>query len=204
MVKLLLYIKHHFSFLWRFIEWINAVLFTFLHKTKFEKNIPAVISEYSHPTFKARKLNATDLQLLHDFISFQDPSRLAYFKPHAFDEKSLYNVFKNPAFLMMGVFDGPLMVGYFFLRCFWNRKCFVGRLVNQDYEGKGIGRLMNDIMYNIAWKSGFRCLSTISKNNNDVMRAHANNHTMVILKELDNDYLFVEFIKNSEIPTPEI
>lgn len=96
---------------------------------------------------------------------------------------------------MMGVFDKKRLVGYFFLRCFWNRKCFVGRLIDEPYEGKGIGRVMNHIMYNIGWNAGFRVLSTISKKNHLVMKSHANNPSMVVLKELDNDYLLVEFVK---------
>jgi hypothetical protein len=71
----------------------------------------------------------------------------------------------------------------------------VGRLIDEPYEGKGIGRVMNSIMYNAGWSSGFRVLSTISRNNHWVMKSHANNSTMVILKELDNDFLFVEFKK---------
>lgn len=86
-------------------------------------------------------------------------------------------------------------MGYFFLRFFWNRKCFVGRLIDEPCEGKGIGRAMNNIMYNIGWRMGFRVMSTISKNNHLVMRSHANNHRMVVLKELADDYLFVEFVE---------
>jgi hypothetical protein len=57
---------------------------------------------------------------------------------------------------------------------------------------------MNQILYNTAWRSGFRCLTTVSKNNALVMRSHANNPTFRILKELPNDYLYVEFVQ----PTP--
>jgi len=54
---------------------------------------------------------------------------------------------------------------------------------------------MNNIMYNTAWRSGFRCLSTISKNNKLVMRSHANNKALKVLKTLPNDYLLVEFVR---------
>jgi hypothetical protein len=56
---------------------------------------------------------------------------------------------------------------------------------------------MYSIMYNIGWGGGSRVLSTISKNNHLVMKSHANNPTMVVLKELDNDFLFVEFLKKN-------
>jgi hypothetical protein len=90
------------------------------------------------------------------------------------------------------------MAGYFFLRFFMNGKCFVGRLIDKDYRGKHIGKVMNRIMYETAWKMNFRCLSTISKNNQFVMRSHADNQKMVVLKDLQNDYLLVEFLDNKE------
>jgi hypothetical protein len=96
---------------------------------------------------------------------------------------------------MMGSFDGNKMTGYFFLRFFANKKCFVGRLIDKDYRGRGIGPVMNNIMYETAWRMSFHCLSTISRNNKAVMRAHAKNRTMIVLKELQNDYLLVEFIR---------
>jgi len=146
--------------------------------------------------YEFRSINIDELAKLNNLITKQAKGRLDYFKPHNFDLKSLSIAYSNPSLIMMGVFLEKEMVGYFFLRCFWNKKCFVGRLIDQNHEGKGIGRVMNDIMYNIAWGEGFRCLSTISKSNQQVMRSHANNKRMVILKELPNDYLLVEFIKS--------
>jgi hypothetical protein len=72
-------------------------------------------------------------------------------------------------------------------------------LIDQKYRGRGIGVVMNSIMYETAWRMKFRCLSTISRNNNSVMRAHSGNRNMKVLKELKNDYLLVEFIPESEM-----
>ena len=205
LVRILLYIKHHFSFLWQIIEWLNAVLFQLLYVRKFKTVVPGVIKNYGTGSYLFRPLEQGDLASLRALISNQSLHRLDYFKPHGFDEKSLQKTFKNPSFLMMGAFDGPSLVGYFFLRCFWNKKCFVGRIIDEPFEGRGIGRMMNNIMYNVAWESGFRCMSTISKNNYMVMHSHRNNQSMKIIRELANDYLLVEFVKseirelNSEI-----
>ncbi len=177
------------------IEWMNAVLFRLLHGSSFKKSINSVINDFELPGFEFRLIELNDLPEIKTLTEKQAAGRLDYFKPHKFDLKALKNVHANPAFVMMGVFEGSHIAGYFFLRCFWNRKCFVGRLIDEPYEGKGIGRVMNKIMYNIVWRSGFRCLSTISKNNHLVMRSHSNNKTMRILKELDNDYMLVEFVK---------
>ena len=192
--RVLIYIKHNLKFTWRIIEWANSLLFKLICKKRFDRVIPDVFAEYSLEGLEFRVLDLEDLKQLSELINRQPKDDLEYFKPHEFDSESLLRILNNPAFLMMGAFDGEKIVGYFFLRCFWNNKCFVGRFVDRNYQGRGIGKVMNDIMYNIAWRARFRCLSTISKNNKAVMTAHAKNQTMVILKELDNDYMLVEFI----------
>lgn len=195
LVRILIYIKHHFSFIWQAIERLNGLLFRLLHGRMFNMLVQEITQGNSLPEFTFRTIAVNDMPALHELINKQAPGRLDYFKPHGFDEKSLKKAFRNPSFLMMGAFEGQRMIGYFFLRCFWNRKCFVGRLIDEPYEGKGIGRVMNSIMYNTGWKAGFRVLSTISRDNKWVMKSHAGNPTMVILKELDNNFLFVEFKK---------
>lgn len=174
------------------------MLFKLLFANRFGRVSQQVIGKHTMPGFTFRKIDSNDMVALNMLINKQDPQRLTFFKPHGFDEQSLIRTFRNPSFLMMGVFDGTRMVGYFFLRCFWNKKCFVGRLIDEPYEGKGIGRVMNQIMYNIGWQMNFRVLSTISKNNHWVMKSHAGNASMVVRKELANDYLLVEFVRPAQ------
>lgn len=195
--RILLFIKHHLPFIWKGIDRLNAILFRTLHGKKMKCVSDSVIGNRKAQAhnYVFRKLRQEDLPQLEKLLKNQAAERVAFFKPHSFDEASLQKVWKNPSFLMMGVFDGSLMVGYFFLRCFWTGKCFVGRLIDEPYERRGIGKTMNDIMYNIAWGTGFRCLSTISRKNHRVMKAHAGNRSMKVLKELPNDYLLVEFIQ---------
>lgn len=198
MVRLLIYIKHHLTFVWQIVEFFNSLFYRIRYFKKQKKIIPVVIKEFNLEGFRFDVLQENDLLELQSFIQRQAPVRLKYFKPHDFDINSLLKIHKNPAFLMMGAFDGSRMVGYFFLRFFWNRKCFVGRLIDEPFEGKGIGRVMNSIMYNIGWQMGFRVMSTISKNNSMVMKSHARNPHLRILKELDNDYLLVEFVREEK------
>lgn len=198
MERILIFIKHNFSSLWRIIEWGNGLIFSLAFKPRLEMVLPEVLNETTKLPFYYRRLNLSDANLLYNLIQEQDVSDLVYFRPHRFDHESIAGMLKNPSFLMMGAFDGKNMVGYFFLRFFSNKKCFVGRLIDKVYRGKGIGTVMNFIMYEIAWKMKFRCLSTISRNNKAVMHAHAKNPTMIILKELPNDYLLVEFVRKAQ------
>lgn len=195
MEKVLIYIKHHLGFLWRIVEWVNGSIFFLLFNSKMQKVLQEVISEFiSHP-IAYRVLIESDAQELANLINSQEAEDLKYFNPHGFDKVSLRKQFKNPAFLMLGSFDGNILIGYFFLRFFANKKCFVGRIIDRPYRGIGIGAVMNRIMYETAWRMGFRCLSTISKNNQLVISAHAKNPSMKVLSELPEDYLLVEFVR---------
>lgn len=196
MEKILIFIKHRLSFLWQFIEWGNSMVFSLFFTSKMQTILPGVFKKYSQPPFDYRKLDQNDAEGIFDLINRQESTDLTYFHPHEFDIASIKKQLSNPAFEMMGAFDHNKLVGYFFLRLFANKECFVGRLIDIEYRGIGIGNVMNKIMYETAWRMNFRCLSTISKNNMAVMNAHAKNRDMVIRKELNNDYLLVEFVKN--------
>jgi len=197
MERILIFIKHHFGFLWRLIEWSNGIVFNLLFKNRLEKVLPKSFNELPVTSFSFRRLDPSEAFSLYDLIRSQKASDLDYFRPHSFDLTSIKKQFNVRSFLLMGTFDEDKLVGYFFLRFFANKKCFVGRLIDENYRGRGIGPVMNKIMYETAWRMGFRCLSTISRLNTAVMRAHAQNKSIVILKELKNDYLLVEFVKET-------
>jgi hypothetical protein len=197
MESILIFIKHHFRFLWTVIEWFNSLVFKTVFNRKMQNIVQVVLKESSVPPLVYRRLYPSDEEALHNLIHSQPEDDLKYFNPHGFDIASIKKQFGNTSFLMLGVFDHEKIIGYFFLRFFMNRKCFVGRLIDKDFRGKGIGPVMNNIMYETAWRMKFHCLSTISRNNTAVMRAHAKNPTIIILKELPNNYLLVEFIKKT-------
>jgi GNAT superfamily N-acetyltransferase len=203
MEKLLIFIKHNLAFLWRIIEWGNGIVFSWMYRSRLEKVLEGVFEEIPDSHFAFRKLVQSDLVLLHELLKSQNDGDLDYFKPHGFDVYSLKRQLEISSFLMMGVFEREKMAGYFFLRFFANKKCFVGRLTDKDYRGKGIGQVMNRIMYETAWRMGFRCLSTISRNNTLVMKAHAGNSIMVVLKELAGDYMLVEFVREDFVKAKE-
>lgn len=194
MIRLLLKIKHRLPFLWRGIEQVNSLLFLILHRRRIMANSRACLDRYQLDGFSFRLLTQADSAALSAFLTRQPAARMEFFKPHGFDLQSVTRKAKDPAFLMFGTFRDEALVGYFFLRCFWNRKSFVGRAIDQDWEGQGIGRVMNQILYNTAWGAGFKCLTTISKHNHSVIRSHANNPTSRIIGDLANDYMLVEMV----------
>ena len=195
MERILIFIKHHLSLLWRIIELGNETFFSLVYKSRMEKILPGVFREFTVSPFSYRRLKEGDINPLYDLIRSQPSSDLEYFHPHGFDIPSIEKQLRNRSFLMMGAFKDESIVGYFFLRLFANKKCFVGRLIDSEFRCQGIGRVMNNIMYETAWRMNFRCLSTISKNNSAIIRAHSKNPSLIVLKELKNDYLLVEFVQ---------
>jgi hypothetical protein len=194
MERLMLFIKHKLGLVWNIIELINNLLFGGLYKSRLEGILTDVFKPFNHGAYHYRRLTIEDAGILCRMINNQPVSDLNYFKPHAFDEHSITKQLRKPSLLLMGTFRDDVIVGYFFLRFFANRKCFVGRLIDKEHRGKGIGLVMNNIMYATAWRMKFRCLSTISLNNNAVIKAHSGNRNMIVLKKLRNDYLLVEFL----------
>ena len=194
MERFLLFIKHHLAPVWKIIDWVNSFIYSILFANKQKTVVKQVLKETPDVRFHFRELTKDDMPLLYALINNQLTDDLIFFKPHGFSLKALESQYRKSSFLMMGAFHEDALVGYFFLRFFFNRKCFVGRLIDKNYRGKGIGREMNRIMYETAWRMKFRCLSTISKNNRSVMMAHSQNETMKVLRSLKNDYLLVEFV----------
>lgn len=83
-----------------------------------------------------------ELEKLVVFFARQPEGAFEFFKPHEFDGKAIRKVVKNKAFLTFVVLKDDAIVGYFFLRCFVNGKCFRGKIVHEDWQGRGIAKLM--------------------------------------------------------------
>lgn len=195
MVRILLFIKHRLGFVWNLIEYLNGLVFGMLYGKKISSSLNRLFGESNNGSFVYRKLKSADIPALEAFFAAQHSEQFSFFRPHKFDLKSLMRLNRNPSFLMMGVFEQNEIVGYFFLRFFVNKKCFIGRIVDGGHQRQGIARSMNHIMYQTAWQNGFRCLSTISRQNSSIYNFHKADKNFVVLKELPNDYLLVE-IKN--------
>ena len=197
MEQILLFIIHNLGFIWIIIERVNDLLFYLLYHKRLDRVSREVFKEIQHHSVIFRRISIAESASLYELIRNQPASDLTYFKPHSFELKSIVRQTRKPSFLMMGAFINDSLIGYFFLRLFVNRKCFVGRLIDKNYRGHGIGVTMNRIMYEIAWRMKFRCLSTISRNNHAVMKAHSGNRYMSVLKELKDDYWLVEFLPDN-------
>ena len=194
MVKLLVYIKHHLSFIWTFIEWCNSILFNLLYGKKLRKVLPGLLGEASSDTYTYKLLAKEDMPSLATFFANQPQEAYTFFNPHKLDEKSLIKKNKDKAFVMIGAYNDGLLVGYCFLRCFFNKQAFRGKIVDVQNQGRGIAKQMGVLTTNICIVLGLRLYATISKKNVKSMASSKAVNDVRIVKELEDDYLYVEYL----------
>ena len=190
--KLAHILRDRFGFIWNLVEWGNALVFALTHRAALKK-IPAILQECSG-TYTLRVAELADATALVTFFAEQPEEAFKFFKPHAFDEKTLSNIIRNRAFLTFLVLDGEKIVGYFFLRCFMNGKCFKGYMVADAYRGRGIAKLEGIAMNKVNEALGLRMFGSISPENFASMAAAKSVNEVKILKTLENGDFYVEFL----------
>lgn len=195
MIKLLKWFKKKCPFLWRFIEYSNGLIVQIFYEKQIRKAIGSVLEKQPPSEYTYREVRRQDIPQLMSLFSAQPDDFYAFFRPHDFDRKTLIRLQGNSAFSMFGVFDREKIVGYFFIRFFFNRKAFRGKMVDIDYQGKGIAKQMGRITTDIAWCAGFRLFATVSRSNlSSIASSKAVNYIRVV-KSLPDDYLYVEYTK---------
>lgn len=192
------YIKDKCSFLWDAIEWGNAGVFSLQHKTDLQA-VPKLLESLCNATFTIRPTEDSDDIKLEKFFAEQPESAFEYFKPHGFDKKSIQKILRNKAFQTFVVTEHDKIVGYFFLRSYINGKCFRGKIVDKDWQGRGIGKLMGIAMTSVAQYFGLRMFGSISPKNYASMASAKASNDIKIHKTLENGYFYIEFLqKGSE------
>lgn len=195
MFRLFRLIKQKFPFIWDFIQTINGLIITVLYRHKIENSIIVAFNKIENNDFIYRKVERSDLSKLIELIQQQPHGFDAFFKPHGFDEFTLNKIFKNKSFLMLGAFDGDKIIGYFFIRYFANKSSFRGKIVDINYQGKGIAKKMGIIMTEISLGAGFRLFATISKQNLSSIASSKAVNKINVIKDLKDGYLLVEYFQ---------
>lgn len=186
-------IKDKFSFLWDIVEWGNAAIFGVIHKKEL-KAIPDILKDCSNDSFTVRMTKPGDAIPLVQFFKEQPEDAFKFFKPHGYDEKSVLKVLKNKAFMTFVILENDKIVGYFFLRSFINGKCFRGKIVDKNNQGRGIAKLMGRAMTEVSKCLGLRMFGSISPDNYSSMASAKASNDIKILKTLDNGYYYIEFL----------
>lgn len=193
MTAFLLFVKHHLGWLWLLVEWANGQLFRLFYPG-LERMADGILRNGGSADHAFSLVDEDDLPNLSHFLSMQPADHTAHFRPHAFDIGSLRWLHANPAFLQMEVTrrtDGEL-VGYFFLRCFFIGRAFLGLLVDRSAAGKGIGTEQWRLMKAICQASGLRMFATVSAQNTASLTSLRKATEVKVVEKLPSDYLLIE------------
>jgi len=182
------FLQDKVPFVWAFVEWVNSVLFQLRYGRK-ESRIHDILQRY--PGFS--EVDGVYVPELARFFYTQPEEAFRFFKPHAFDEKTLRVLQRRKSFLMFCVRDPESrIVGYFFLRSFFIGKAFLGKMVDLNAQGKGIGTQMCLCAMEISEALGLRMFETISKDNIASLRSTEKVLNVRIVEEMENGYLYIE------------
>lgn len=196
MYKLAHFLRDHLPFIWDFVDRVNGVLFAWRYGRKM-KALPGMLAAAAgeYRIVEMSSIQATELK---GFFAVQPKESFKFFKPHGFDAKSLRKLQRNRAFLAYIVKDGDYPVGYFFLRSFFFGKAYLGKIVDHDHQGKGIGKMMCLCAMDIASALGLRMFETISRDNLSSLYSTQNVLVTRIVKEMPDNYLMIEDLRRKE------
>lgn len=190
MYKLAHFLLKHLPFLWGIIEFGNEKLFLLRYGKRLKK-VPTCLEQYQDE-YLIKEAVLDDVQSLMAFFAKQPEEDYTYFQPHDFDEKTIKRLVKNKAYLIFLVCNGKDIVGYYFLRCFFIGKSFLGKMVDHEYQGKGIGKMMCLSAMDVATHLHLRMFETISKDNLSSLYSTQKVLDTKLIEEMDNNYIYIE------------
>jgi hypothetical protein len=199
MISTLISIKHRCPRLWQLVEALNGRIFSFRYP-RFKKIANEVLSNNAKSKFRLSIITPSDLPNLETLHKSCPNDYIKYFSPHDFAQSTLHRLYNNPSFLMMKALDkvDGKLVGYFFLRAFFIGKAFHGLFVSKEVSGQHLGSTMWYVSQHICEQCGIRMYATISKDNQPSIRSANNGTKVVVLEQLDNNYIHIECKRKDE------
>lgn len=183
-------LRDNFPFLWDLIDIVNSWLFGLRYGDELiqaNNKLNDGIESYN-----IKPISEISADKLAVYFAAQPNEAFTYFKPHGFDVKSLKKLQGYKAFLAYVVMDGDKIVGYFFMRSFFWGKTFIGRMVDVNYRGNGIAKMMNRKTMEIAEIIGLRVFQTISPDNISSLKSAEAENELRIIRTMPNGDLYVE------------
>jgi hypothetical protein len=204
MDRIAYFIKYKLKSLFPIVE---AIAFLVVFIRYFKKRRRALSKALISGTFSdtdctIRALTSLDTRVVSEFLQQSSKDHLKYFKPHEFDELSVRKVLTSTSFMTYGLFLEDRLIAYALLRLAPNGTAYIGRAVNSEFSGRGIGKYLSRYLYWQASCCGFRPRSTISKLNLASIKSHESVTSYKVIAELPNDYLMLEFEVNSTTAPP--
>ena len=200
MYRLAHILQKNCPWLWHLIEWLNGWLF-FLRYHKRLQGISDILKKYQSD-YVVKELEHEDVPCLATFFTEQPEEAFEFFRPHAFDEKTLRRLAKNPSYLAFVVYPNDTekeqIISYFFIRCYFIGKGFRGYMVDYRYRNRGISKLSAMVMTDVAKALGIPTFGTIAPENISSLRSQGAVNEIRIIEQLNNGDYYVEYVAKNE------
>lgn len=190
-------LRDHCAWVWDAAESINSTAFGIRYAKRL-KLVPEVLKRNSKEPLLLRVAEPEDAEALAAFFARQPEGDFEFFKPHGFDVQSLMTLLKRTSFLMYVVEQDQQIVGYFFLRSFVHGQSYLGKMVDHNHQGQGIGKLMCKAAMDVALTVGMRMFESINRRNPASMRSTGSVLRQVVLQEFEDGDLLIEDLPLSE------
>ncbi len=189
--KLAHLLREHMAWLWEVAEGINSAAFTIRYRKPL-KGVAEVLEKNSTEKVLLREARVEDAEALAEFFARQPEEGFEFFRPHGFDVETLRKLLKRTSFMMFVADKDSQIVGYFFLRSFVHGQTYLGKMVDHEHQGQGIGKMMCKAAMDVAVTLGVRMFESINKKNMASMRSTGAVLKQVVLQELEHGDLLIE------------
>ena len=185
-------VRDKLGWLWQLIERLNAWLFSM----RYGRRLRSFSFSEVPDGYELVPLKDVPTEKMVVFFMHQPEEAFTYFRPHAFDARSIQRLQGNRAFLAYVLMDASnkKIAGYCFNRCFFHGVGFRGMMVGIDYRGNGFGRVMHRSLNELGFGIGLRLFETISKDNVASYRSAISANRVKVVKEMPNNELYLEII----------
>lgn len=186
-------LRDKFGWLWNIIESFNGMLFSL----RYGKRMRAISFTNIPEGYNLVALRDVSTDSMVEFFEHQPEKAFTYFRPHAFDAKSIKRLQGNSAFLGYVLIDksNSKIAGYCFNRCFFHGQGFRGRMVDVAYRGMGLGTAMNKILNEAGFGIGLRLFETVSKDNVVSYRSAISASNVKVVREMPHNELYLEILE---------
>jgi hypothetical protein len=177
-------IQTKIPWLWEGVEALNSMVCGW--------KIGDVLSLQSGLPEGMRIADVNDAERLSDFFARQPEESFKWFRPHGFDVETMRKLLGRKSYIIYVLEEEDVIIGYAFLRCFINGKCFLGKMVDVNHQGKGVWTKLCEVGMDIAQKTGFRMFESINKENIGSMKASQKACDVIVVEKLEFGDLLIE------------
>ena len=190
-------LREKMGWLWNLIEWLNSMLFTMRYGKKLRGFKFTCVPE----GYEVVAMRDVPTEQLVVFFEHQPEDAFEFFHPHRFDYKSIEKLQKNSAYLAYLLIDNSnnRIAGYCFIRAYFMGKGFRGRMVDIDYRGKGIGKVLSEVLNEVGFGIGLRLFTSISPENYASLKSVKASTNIKIISTLENGYYYIECMPKKPI-----